>query len=164
MAAGPLQTPPQGVIDLHLHTTASDGLFTPDVLVEHAWIAGIRTMSVTDHDTVAALSDAERAATAAGINFVPGIEITAVHDERDVHVLGYFFDSGNRELHEFLERQRADRARRLDEIVDKLAALGKPVDRVAVLGARPPGAALGRPLVAKALVKAGHVRRYASSV
>ena len=80
------------VIDLHLHTTASDGLSEPAALVDLAWRAGIRTMSVTDHDTVAALAEVEIAAAASGIAFVPGIEITAVHDGRDVHVLGYFID------------------------------------------------------------------------
>ena len=108
------------MIDLHLHTTASDGLCEPAVLVDLAWRAGIRTMSVTDHDTVAALSEVERAATASGIAFVPGIEITAVHDGRDVHVLGYFIQRDDAALAEFLERQRADRVRRIGAISDRL--------------------------------------------
>ena len=145
------------VIDLHLHTTASDGLCEPAVLVDLAWRAGIRTMSVTDHDTVAALSDAERAATASGIAFVPGIEITAVHDGRDVHVLGYFIEREDTALAEFLEQQRADRVRRIGAMADRLAEIGKPVDRDALLARRPGGWSLGRPLVAQALVKAGHV-------
>jgi 3',5'-nucleoside bisphosphate phosphatase len=145
------------VIDLHLHTTASDGLCEPAELVTLAWRAGIRTMSVTDHDTVAALSDVESAATASGIAFVPGIEITAVHDGRDVHVLGYFIDREDAALAGFLESQRADRVRRVSAMADKLAAMGKPVDREALLAQRPRGRSLGRPMVAKALVKAGHV-------
>ena len=150
-----MRTP--SVIDLHLHTTASDGLFEPAVLVDLAWRAGIRTMSVTDHDTTAALSEAGRAATASGIAFVPGIEITAVHEGRDVHVLGYFIDREDAALAEFLERQRGDRIRRVGAIADKLADLGKPVDRESLLAARPNGKSIGRPLVAQALVKAGHV-------
>jgi predicted metal-dependent phosphoesterase TrpH len=149
--------PTPSVIDLHLHTTASDGLFEPAVLVDLAWRAGIRTMSVTDHDTTAALSEADRAATASGIAFVPGIEITAVHDGRDVHVLGYFIDRKDAALAEFLERQRGDRIRRVRAIADRLAELGKPVDREALLAARPQGKSIGRPLVAQALIKAGHV-------
>jgi predicted metal-dependent phosphoesterase TrpH len=145
------------VIDLHLHTTASDGLLEPPALVDLAWRAGIRTMSVTDHDTVAGLSAARSAATAVGMTFVPGIEITAVHDGRDVHMLGYFFDPEDAELDAFLKRQRADRARRLGEIADKLSALGKPIDVAALVAAQPPGTSLARPLVAKALVRAGHV-------
>jgi predicted metal-dependent phosphoesterase TrpH len=145
------------VIDLHLHTTASDGLCDPAVLVDLAWRAGIRTMSVTDHDTVAALSEAERAATACGIAFVTGIEITAVHDGRDVHVLGYFFNRDDEALAAFLEQQRADRVRRVGEMIDKLADLGKPLDRAALMAPRKNGRSVGRPLVAHALVKAGHV-------
>lgn len=128
-------------------------------LVDLAWRAGIRTMSVTDHDTVAALAEAERAATASGMTFVPGIEITAVHQGKDVHVLGYFIKPGDPALAEFLERQRSDRLRRVSAMVDKLAEMGKPVDRDALLASRPSdsGKSLGRPLVAKALVNAGHV-------
>ena len=145
------------MIDLHLHTTASDGLFSPTTLVDFAWRAGIRTMSVTDHDTVAGLPEARTAATAAGMTFVPGIEITAVHEGRDIHVLGYFFDPEDAELSAFLTRARADRARRLGEIADKLSALGRAIDVEALIAAQAPGASLARPLVAKALVKAGHV-------
>jgi predicted metal-dependent phosphoesterase TrpH len=149
--------PTGSVIDLHLHTTASDGLCEPAVLVDLAWRAGIRTMSVTDHDTIAALPEAERAATASGIAFVPGIEITAVHHGRDVHVLGYFIERDDAVLAEFLEQQRADRVRRVGEMADRLAGMGKPVDRAALVAPRPGGRSVGRPLVARALVKAGHV-------
>lgn len=147
----------RGVIDLHLHTTASDGLCEPSTLVDLAWRAGIRTMSVTDHDTVAALFEAEHAACASGIAFVPGIEITAVHEGRDVHLLGYFFDPADAALAAFLERQRADRVRRISVIADRLADMGKVIDRDALLASRHRGRSLGRPMVAKALVKAGHV-------
>jgi 3',5'-nucleoside bisphosphate phosphatase len=148
--------PSPGVIDLHLHTTASDGLCEPAVLVHLAWHAGIRTMSVTDHDTIAALSDVERAATEIGISFVSGIEITAVHEGRDVHLLGYFIDRTDPTLAVFLQRQRDDRVRRMHAIVDKLIDMGKPVDREALAASSAPGKSLGRPLIAHALVKAGH--------
>jgi 3',5'-nucleoside bisphosphate phosphatase len=151
------RAPSRDVIDLHLHTTASDGLCEPSVLVDLAWRAGIRTMSVTDHDTVAALPDVEAAAAASGISFVPGIEITAVHDGRDIHVLGYFIDRADAALEAFLEKQRADRVRRVTVMADKLATIGKPIDRQALLASRPRGRSLGRPMLAKALVKAGHV-------
>jgi len=148
---------PAGVIDLHLHTTASDGLCEPAALVSLAWRAGIRTMSVTDHDTVTALTEVESAAASSGISFVPGIEITAVHDGRDVHVLGYFIDRADPALAAFLEQQRADRIRRIGVIADRLAGMGKAVDRDALLAPRPGGRSIGRPMVAKALVRAGHV-------
>lgn len=157
MALADARPTSNGVVDLHLHTTASDGACEPAILVDRAWRAGIRTMSVTDHDTVDALAEAERIATSSGIAFVPGIEITAVHDRRDVHMLGYFIDRDDASLGEFLEKQRADRVRRVAEMADKLAAMGKPVDRDALLAPRRGGRSLGRPMVAKALVQAGHV-------
>lgn len=145
------------MIDLHLHTTASDGLNDPATLVDLAWRAGIRTMSVTDHDTVAALPEVESAARGSGIAFVPGIEITAVDDGRDVHVLGYFIDRHDAALAAFLELQREDRVRRIAAIADRLADIGKPVNRDQLLSPRRHGRSMGRPLVARALVKAGHV-------
>jgi predicted metal-dependent phosphoesterase TrpH len=145
-----------GVIDLHLHTTASDGVCKPSELVKMAWRAGISTMSVTDHDTVAAVAEIAALTLEMGMRFVPGIEITAVHDGRDVHMLGYFIDPQNAPLAVLLERQRADRVRRLTEMVDRLEELGKPVDRGRVLAKKEGGGSLGRPLVARALVRAGH--------
>jgi 3',5'-nucleoside bisphosphate phosphatase len=145
-----------GVIDLHLHTTASDGLLKPSALVDMVWRAGIRTFSVTDHDTVAAAAEVAGLARSAGMAFVPGIEITSVHQGRDVHVLGYFIDPRDGPFGEFLERQRADRVRRLTDMVDRLAEIGKPVNREKVLASKEGGGSLGRPVVARALVKAGH--------
>jgi len=114
-------------------------------------------MSVTDHDTVAGLADSERAARSSGITFVPGIEITAVHEGRDVHVLGYYIDPRDPQLDAFLRDQRADRVRRLAAIADRLAELGMPVNRNDVFATEAEGRSLGRPMIAKALVKAGHV-------
>lgn len=157
MSTGLSRARSTGLIDLHLHTTASDGLTDPTALVDLAWRAGIGTMSVTDHDTVAALAETERVTAASGMAFVPGIEITAVHEGRDVHVLGYFIDREDPDLGAFLERQRADRVRRLLAIADRLAELGKPVDRSQLSVKGPRGRSLGRPVIARALVKAGHV-------
>ena len=161
--AGP---PPRGdiragasrVIDLHLHTTASDGVLSPATLVSRAHAAGLTTISVTDHDTVGGLAEAVRAAAALGIRVVPGIEITAVETERDVHILGYFFDPDSEPLSAFLRAQRADRVRRVREMVDRLATLGFRLDVDAVLantGAS--GRSVGRPAIADALVASGHV-------
>jgi predicted metal-dependent phosphoesterase TrpH len=147
------------VIDLHLHTTASDGRSTPAELVREAVAAGVTTLAVTDHDTVAAVPEVLAAATAAGVRAVTGIEITAVHAGRDVHVLGYFFDPRSLRLNAFLDRQRQDRRRRVLDIADRLDQLGVPVDRARLTaGAAQPGKSLGRPVVAAALIAAGHVR------
>jgi predicted metal-dependent phosphoesterase TrpH len=147
------------LIDLHLHTTASDGRCEPTELVRRAWGAGIHILSVVDHDTVAALSETASIAAAYGIESVPGIEITAVWGDRDVHVLGYFFDPGSAVLTAFLMDQRADRVCRVRDMAAKLEELGKPIDveRLTRPSAAKPGRSIGRPLVAWALVRAGHV-------
>lgn len=147
------------MIDLHMHTLASDGRHTPEDLVARAAAAGIRTMSVTDHDTMASVPAAAAAAAAAGIELVPGIEMTAVHEGRDVHVLGYYLDPASAELRSANDAQRAGRVRRAREIADRLAALGAPIDVEALVAAAPAGDAksLARPQIARALVEAGHV-------
>jgi hypothetical protein len=146
------------VIDLHLHTTASDGRSSPDALVREAHAAGIRVMAVTDHDTIAGLDPAAAAASAAGIEFVAGIEITAVQDRRDLHMLGYFIDPRHPELGPFLARQRDERRRRIHVIAERLDQIGAPIDESSLLAGTDAGTgrSLGRPLVAAALVAAGH--------
>ena len=146
------------MIDLHTHTTASDGALAPRALVERAYRLGIRTLSVTDHDTVAGVSEAAAEATARGVEFLPGIEITAVHDRRDVHMLAYFLDPEPAGLTAFLKRQRQDRSRRAREMSARLAALGAPIDiEDLIAGAEAAGTAVARPTVARALLDAGHV-------
>ena len=147
------------MIDLHTHTTASDGRLTPSELVGRASAVGITILSVTDHDTVAALPEARRRAEAVGIQFVDGIEITAVHDGRDVHVLGYFIDVGNLALAEFLRTQRDSRIARVRAISERLAALDVPLDSEELIAtaANEPGRSIGRPVIAQALVERGHV-------
>jgi predicted metal-dependent phosphoesterase TrpH len=146
------------VIDLHLHTTASDGTLSPPDLVRAARAAGLSTISITDHDTVAGVRDARGAARDEGIDLVAGVEISAVDATRDVHVLGYFIDIDARELRTFLERQRTDRIRRVEEMRDRLATLGVPIDAQPIVDAAARGRSVGRPQIAEALVTAGHAR------
>jgi predicted metal-dependent phosphoesterase TrpH len=142
-----------------MHTTASDGRLPASELVARAAAAGLTTISVTDHDTVAALADVRQHAAAAGLAVVPGIEITSVHGERDVHILGYFFDELDPALAGFLERQRARRIDRARAIAERLTRLGCAIDVDELLAtmALTPGTAVGRPRIARALVEAGHV-------
>jgi predicted metal-dependent phosphoesterase TrpH len=147
------------LIDLHLHTTASDGRLTPAELVARAGQARLTTISVTDHDTVAAFADLTAAARDASIRVVPGIEITSIDEGRDVHMLGYFFDPASGALGTFLEGQRALRVARVREIGHRLSALGMQIDVEAVVqaAANRPGSSVGRPQLARALVAAGYV-------
>jgi predicted metal-dependent phosphoesterase TrpH len=147
------------VIDLHTHTTASDGRCTPAELVGRASAAGVTVLSVTDHDTVAACDAVELACSASGLAFVPGIEITAIRDGGDVHVLGYFLDRRSPPLLTFLAEQRQRRVDRVRQMIDRLAARGIHLDADAILAPalEDSGASVGRPWVARALVAAGHV-------
>lgn len=146
------------MIDLHLHTCASDGRSTARELVDAARRRGLHTISVTDHDTVGALDEAAAACAEAELEWVPGIEITSVRGASEVHVLGYFFDPEAPGLLAFLEVQRADRVRRVCEMIGKLRELGMPIDEAAILGPSSSQRAVGRPLIARALVRAGHVK------
>ena len=148
------------MIDLHTHTTASDGRCTPSELVTRAKAAGVTVLSVTDHDTSDACAAVSQACDAAAITFVPGIEITAVRDEVDVHVLGYFFDPASPALRVFLAEQRRRRVDRVGRMIAQLEKLGLRLDPDAIL--RPtfdrPGTSVGRPAIARALVAAGYVK------
>lgn len=146
------------MIDLHLHTTASDGTLTPSALVSRAAAIGLRIIAVTDHDTLAGLPEARAAAAAHGLRLVDGVEITAVEDRRDLHLLAYFIDPANAALVDFLAVQRQDRMRRMRDIAERLAALDVPVDIESVIAERKDGRSLGRPQIADALVAAGHAR------
>ena len=147
------------MIDLHMHTTASDGTSTPDALVERAWKLGIRTMSVTDHDTMASIAPARAAAAAYGMDVISGIEITSVYAGRDVHVLAYFLSEDAPGLQDMLATQRRNRIERAKEIAARLAALGAPIDVEPLIqgAAKTGGKALARPQIARALIAAGHV-------
>jgi predicted metal-dependent phosphoesterase TrpH len=144
------------VIDLHLHTTASDGSLKPAALVAAAAAAGLTVIAVTDHDTTDGFDEAAAAGATAGVRVLTGIEITAVDRGRDVHVLGYFFDRAHPSLVSFLSSQRADRIRRVTEMLDRLARLGVPIRAEDVLAGRREGQSIGRPRIADALVAAGH--------
>ena len=147
------------MIDLHLHTTASDGRCTPRELVLRAAAAGVSVMAVTDHDTVAAVAEVRAEALSRGIEAVSGIEITAVEMGRDIHVLGYLFDPLNNALGAFLVTQRAARIARVEAIGARLATLGVPVDVEPLVrqAGRETGRSVGRPQIARAMVAAGHV-------
>ena len=146
------------MIDLHLHTTASDGRCSPSELVWRVHTAGVTTFAITDHDTVSGSIEARPEAERLGLALVPGIEVTAVWEGRDVHVLGYWIDATHAPLLAFLEEQRARRVSRVKAMGAALGEAGAPIDLEPLLAhaASRAGAAVGRPGVAEALVAAGH--------
>ena len=151
--------PRRGLIDLHLHTTASDGRCSPAELVDRAAAAGVTRLAVTDHDTTSATGEIRALAAGRGIDTLPGIEITAVENGADVHVLGYFIDPADEELQRFLATQREHRVVRVEEIAARLAGLGKPIDVTGLVAdARTQSMrSIGRPQIARAMIDAGHV-------
>ncbi len=140
-----------------MHTTASDGRSRPNELVAEVSAAGCRTIAVTDHDTVAGVEAVREAASVAGLAFVPGIEMTAVAEGVDVHILGYFLDVADPALAAFLRVQRQSRRDRVAAMGDRLRAAGAPVDVDRILAVpADSGRSVGRPAVAQALIAAGH--------
>jgi hypothetical protein len=138
------------MLELHCHTTCSDGTLTPEELVRAAIAAGVKAMAITDHDTLAGW---ERAIAAAGeqLEIIPGLELSTVHRERSLHILGYYPDRAK--LEGPLQERIAGRKRRAQAMAAKLAALGYPIE----LPKMPGDMAPGRPHIAKALLKAGYI-------
>ncbi|MCY7340526.1 MAG: PHP domain-containing protein [Pseudonocardia sp.] len=149
-------------IDLHAHSTASDGTDTPAGLVTAAAAAGVDVLAITDHDTTAGWSAAAEALPP-GMSLVRGAEFSCVSGpgraERDVsiHLLGYLFDPEHEAIVAEQSRLRGERVRRLRKITEKMAADGFPVDVETVFAMVPDGASAGRPHLARALVAAGVV-------
>ena len=144
------------VVDLHLHTLASDGRLSPTELVRLAASQGLRTIAVTDHDTTDGLSEAfEAAKEFPSLRIIPGIELSADVPGDEVHVLGYFINPEDAELQAELQRFRAGRVDRAKTMVEKLAQLGIHVEWARVQHFAGDGA-VGRPHIAMALVEAGY--------
>ena len=138
--------------DLHLHTQFSDGTFTPEELAERAYKLGFGTIALTDHDTVEGCARAAFACAAAGMDFIPGSELTAEHEDTEVHILGYFLDTENPALLTRLSKFQAVRQNRIHEMVAALNKLGIPLKAESVFAlanCKSPG----RPHVARTLVK-----------
>ncbi|MGZ5958996.1 MAG: PHP domain-containing protein, partial [Myxococcaceae bacterium] len=144
------------MIDLHSHTTASDGELSPEDLLARARKCGVQTLAVTDHDTVKGLARARAAAEAEGVRLVPGIEVSAFAEGREIHILGHFVDPAEPGLASYSVRLGDERSERMGRMVERMNSLGFPVtleevERIAA------GAHLGRPHLALALLARGYV-------
>lgn len=143
--------------DLHTHSAFSDGVLSPTELIDLAYRRGVRIMALTDHDTIEGLPEAfATAARYPDLTLIPGVEISTDVPGSEVHVLGHFIDWQNQEFQRRLLHMRQSRLRRARKMVDKLAALGKPVEWERVQSLASEGA-IGRPHIARALLEAGHI-------
>ena len=145
-------------IDLHLHTLASDGRLSPTELIQLVANQGLETISITDHDSTEGLAEAYEAAKKFPyMRIIPGIEMSANIPGDEVHVLGYFLDYHDVEFQEMLTELRRGRVGRAQVMVEKLVALGKPVEWERVLHFAGDGT-VGRPHIALAMVEAGYFK------
>ena len=108
------------IIDLHTHTTASDGTFTPRELVRYAREKGLAAVAVTDHDSVSGLAEAMAAGEERGVRVIPGVELSSLLEGREIHVVGLFIRPDEPGLLELLESQRRERLRRNRLLLEKL--------------------------------------------
>ena len=143
-----------GFVDLHLHSTASDGEVPPAAVVERAAAAQVGAIALTDHDTVQGLPEAIEAGARLDVRVITGCEFSVAAPWGELHVLGYFLPVDSPDVEAFLMARREDRHRRAKAMVAKLVGLGVPIHMEAVLSIAD-GAALGRPHVARALVEQG---------
>lgn len=144
-------------VDLHLHTTASDGRLTPPELVAKAARLGLSVIAITDHDSTEGIAEALAAAEAfPGLRVIAGVELSTDVPQGEVHVLGYFIDYEDEAFQERLRRLRHSRETRAQRMVEKLAKLGMPLSWERVLELAGDGS-VGRPHLAQALLEKGYI-------
>lgn len=146
------------MVDLHFHSTFSDGSEEPEALAALGAAAGLGAMALTDHDSTRGVARFAAAAAAHGIRSVSGVEISVEYPGNEMHLLAFGVDPDHAELQSCLEDIRGGRHVRNLRIVDKLRSLGCPLDYDAVSALAGDGEVVGRPHFAQALVQAGHVR------
>jgi predicted metal-dependent phosphoesterase TrpH len=147
-----------GGVDLHTHTTASDGTYAPRELVAEAAGRGVRVLAITDHDSTEGLPEAlEEAERRRPLEVLPGIEINCDVEGAEIHVLGYLMDWQAEWFQDFCREQRRERRARVHRMVERLAALGMPLEADEVFAIVKEGSA-GRPHVAQVMVARGYVK------
>ncbi len=144
-------------VDLHIHSTASDGKYPPQEVVRKAAEAGLTTIALTDHDTVDGIAAALTAAKSfPGLRVIPGVEVSTDVEDGEIHVLGFFMDYTDPDLSATLAHFRASRETRAKKIVAKLASLGISIDWERVQQLAGDGT-IGRPHIAQAMLEQGYI-------
>jgi len=142
-------------VDLHIHSTASDGTQTPEQIVAEAKAAGLTAIAIADHDELSGNEEAAGLGATAALPAIPAVEISTDYVDTEVHVLGYWVDPANAELTDELKRIREGRVVRAERMVEKLKQQGVSLELEDVLRAAD-GGSVGRPHVARALLEAGY--------
>jgi len=148
-----------GYVDLHLHTTASDGVLTPSALVRYAKSKGLQAIAITDHDTIEGLDEGLSEGERIGFEVIAGVEISADHSPGSMHMLGYFLDIHHPLLKSKLDYLQRARAERNPKIIQNLNRLGVRISYEEVVKASG-GGQVGRPHVAQVLIEKGYVRNF----
>lgn len=142
-----------------MHTNFSDGEFSPNELIQMCAKKRLSIISITDHDSVSAFPDAIEYGKGLGVEVIPGVELSAMVDDKDVHILGYFLDYTNKRLLEYLEFFRIERVKRAERIVAKLNSMNIPLTLESVLKRAGKGS-VGRPHIASALIDEGYISSF----
>jgi 3',5'-nucleoside bisphosphate phosphatase len=146
---------PRPLADLHVHTTASDGVLTPAQVVREVVAAHLMAVAISDHDTIEGIDPAIEEAAKVGVIVVPAVEINTDFGKDEVHILGYYIDHRSSELRAHLEHQRRGRLERAERMVDRLNEIGVRISMARVLEIAGSGA-IARPHIARAIVEAGY--------
>lgn len=147
-------------VDLHIHTTASDGKFTPAEIVRKAREAGLIYIAICDHDSIEGVGPAQEAASKnPGITVIGGVEVNTDIPAGELHLLGYFYDRNNIELKQTLVKLRESRIERAQKMINKLRKMGIKIDFVRVQELAGNGS-IGRPHIAQAMLEKGYINSF----
>ena len=148
-----------GWADLHIHTTWSDGVFSPEYMVQRAGEAGLRAIAITDHDAIRGIDEGFETGRKIGLEVIPGIELSTFNGIHDVHILGYFFDAHHPDILQYVHYFQEERIKRARKIIDRLRKMGVRLNAEVVIASAGHGA-VGRPHIADALMEEGFVLSY----
>jgi predicted metal-dependent phosphoesterase TrpH len=146
-------------VDLHLHTSYSDGLLSPHEMVKEAKASGLKAVGIVDHDTIEGIVPAIEAGKIEDVEIVPGVELSSQCDGRDIHVIGYYFDMESPKFKKYLTLFRKERYKRAEKMVKNLNNLGIHVSMDEVEG-RAKGNCIGRPHLAEILMEKGYIETF----
>ena len=143
-------------VDLHIHTSYSDGVFSPEKIIDTAIDAGLGAIAITDHDNVLSYEIAKNYAADKSIEILPGVEINTIYKGYEVHILGYFMDLNNNDFQKLIKTQQQARVKQTKEIIHLLAKKeGIKITYESIIKQVAEGGSIGRPHIAKAITNAG---------